>query len=78
MTIESEGGFELALELTVKATLAGLTVREIPAMWRDRSAGESRFHLRAWLPHYLRWYTVLFVGRGHMFARSLRSRLGRS
>jgi glycosyltransferase involved in cell wall biosynthesis len=63
VTIESVAGFELALELTVKASLAGRTVREVPAVWRDRTAGESRFRLRAWLPHYLRWYGLLFVGR---------------
>ena len=54
--IESEAGFELALELTVKATLAGRQVAEVPTTWRDRTAGESNFKLRKWLPHYLRWY----------------------
>jgi dolichol-phosphate mannosyltransferase len=68
-TIESVAGFELALELTVKASLAGRTVREVPAVWRDRTAGESRFRLRAWLPHYLRWYGVLFAGRLRAVAR---------
>jgi glycosyltransferase involved in cell wall biosynthesis len=63
VTIESEGGFELALELTVKASLAGREVREVPAVWRDRSAGASRFRMRAWLPRYLRWYVALFSGR---------------
>jgi dolichol-phosphate mannosyltransferase len=63
VTIESEGGFELALELTVKASLAGREVREVPAVWRDRSAGSSRFRMRAWLPRYLRWYAALFRGR---------------
>ena len=54
--IESEGGFEVALELTVKAVRAGLPVAEIPATWRDRSTGVSRFKLMKWLSHYLRWY----------------------
>lgn len=65
-TIESEAGFELALELTVKATLAGRRVAEVPTTWRDRTAGQSNFKLRKWLPHYLHWYRVAFVGR---FAR---------
>jgi glycosyltransferase involved in cell wall biosynthesis len=72
VTIESEGGFELALELTVKATLMGLTVREVPAVWRDRSAGQSRFRMRAWLPRYLRWYRV------GLFQRVLRARRPRA
>jgi glycosyltransferase involved in cell wall biosynthesis len=62
-TIESTAGFELALELTVKATLAGRRVAEVPTTWRDRTAGQSNFKLRKWLPHYLHWYRVAFVGR---------------
>lgn len=54
--IESAAGFALALELTAKAHFAGERVEEVPATWRDRSAGESRFRLMAWLPLYLRWY----------------------
>jgi glycosyltransferase involved in cell wall biosynthesis len=54
--IESEAGFELALELTVKAHRLGMRVAELPTTWRDRTQGESRFQLRKWLPHYLRWY----------------------
>jgi dolichol-phosphate mannosyltransferase len=61
--IESIGGFELAIELSVKAALAGRRLAEIPTTWTDRSAGESRFQLRAWLPRYLRWYLHLFWGR---------------
>ena len=63
ITIESSAGFELALELTVKATLAGRRVAEVPTTWRDRTAGQSNFKLRTWLPHYLHWYRVAFVGR---------------
>jgi glycosyltransferase involved in cell wall biosynthesis len=54
--IESPAGFSLGLELTVKAHFAGERVDEIPATWHDRTAGESRFKLAAWLPLYLRWY----------------------
>jgi dolichol-phosphate mannosyltransferase len=56
VTIESTGGFELGLELTVKAHLLGLRVDEVPTTWRDRTAGQSRFRLWQWLPRYLRWY----------------------
>lgn len=61
--IESTAGFELALELTVKASLAGRRVAEVPTTWRDRTAGQSNFRLRRWLPHYLHWYRVAFAGR---------------
>jgi len=63
VTIESTAGFELALELTVKATLAGRRVAEVPTTWRDRTSGQSNFRLRKWLPHYLRWYVVALRGR---------------
>lgn len=58
--IESVGGFELALELTAKAHRHGAKVAELPATWRDRTAGESRFQLVKWLPHYLKWYFYAF------------------
>jgi dolichol-phosphate mannosyltransferase len=63
ITIESTAGFELALELTVKATRAGRRVAEVPTTWRDRTSGQSNFKLRKWLPHYLHWYRVAFLGR---------------
>jgi dolichol-phosphate mannosyltransferase len=63
VNIESTGGFELAIELSVKAALAGRRLAEVPTTWRDRTAGQSRFRLRAWLPRYLRWYLYLFRGR---------------
>ena len=61
--IESTAGFELALELTVKATLARRPIAEVPTTWRDRTAGQSNFRLRKWLPHYLHWYFVALHGR---------------
>ena len=69
VTIESTAGFELALELTVKATLAGRRVAEVPTTWRDRTAGQSNFKLRKWLPHYLHWYRLAFTGRARRALR---------
>jgi len=63
LTLESDRGFELALEITVKAFLAGYRITEIPTVWRDRTEGRSNFKLAQWLPRYLRWYT-LCLGRG--------------
>jgi dolichol-phosphate mannosyltransferase len=54
--VESRGGFEIGLELTAKAYLAGRRVTEVPSTWTDRSGGESKFKFREWLPLYLRWY----------------------
>jgi len=54
--IESSGGFEIGLELTVKAHQRGLRIIDIPTVWKDRVAGKSNFKLMKWLPHYLRWF----------------------
>jgi glycosyltransferase involved in cell wall biosynthesis len=59
--IEGVSSFALALELTVKAHWLGWRLAEIPTTWRDRTAGESRFRLWAWLPHYLVWYRRALV-----------------
>ncbi|MEW6734033.1 MAG: glycosyltransferase [Acidobacteriota bacterium] len=61
--IESTGGFELALEITAKAFRRGVKITEVPATWRDRTAGESKFQLRKWLPKYLHWYLYALGGR---------------
>jgi dolichol-phosphate mannosyltransferase len=58
--IESSGGFELNLELTVKAFLGGYRITETPSTWRDRTHGQSRFRLWKWLPSYFRWYFYAF------------------
>ena len=63
VTIESRGGFELGLELTVKAYRLGMRVAEEPTTWRDRTAGASRFRLLEWLPRYLHWYWRGMAGR---------------
>jgi dolichol-phosphate mannosyltransferase len=54
--IESTGGFEIGMELTIKAHARGFRVAEVPSIWTDRTSGESRFDLRRWLPKYLGWY----------------------
>ncbi len=53
--IESNGGFELGIELTVKAYFGGYKVTEVPTTW-DYLSKESRFLLKKWLPKYLKWY----------------------
>ena len=63
VSIESSGGFELGLELTVKAYALGMPVAEVPTTWRDRTAGQSRFRLWKWLLRYLRWYWVGVAAR---------------
>jgi dolichol-phosphate mannosyltransferase len=61
--IQSRAGFEVALELSVKAYVLGYRLAEVPTTWRDRTAGQSNFKLRAWLPEYFRWYWYAFAYR---------------
>jgi len=58
--LESRGGFEIGMELVVKAFVSGGKITELPTTWTDRVAGESRFRLWHWLPNYLRWYFYAF------------------
>lgn len=60
VTIQSRDGFEIGLELTAKARRARLPVAELPTIWLDRTAGQSNFQLRKWIPKYLRWYLFAF------------------
>lgn len=56
MEIESNGGFEIGMEIVVKAHFLGFKVTEIPCIWLARQKGESRFKILSWVPKYLRWY----------------------
>lgn len=58
--IESTGGFELGMELVVKAHLQGYKILETPTTWTDRQAGKSNFKIIEWLPSYLKWYFLAF------------------
>lgn len=74
LTLESDAGFEIGLEITVKAFLAGYRIAEVPTTWRDRVEGRSNFKLLRWLPRYLRWYGLaLRKGLGRGRARTLRT-----
>lgn len=58
--VDSTAGFEIGIELVAKAKRMHRRVTEIPTIWRDRSEGESRFRVAAWIPRYLRWYLYAF------------------
>ncbi len=56
LTIESDGGFEIGMEIVIKAHFSGYRVTEIPCTWQDRQQGASRFRILHWMPDYLKWY----------------------
>ncbi len=66
--IESLGGFEVALEFMVKASLNKEKIVQIPGIWKDRTIGESKFDLKRLLPHYIRWF--FFFIRAKVFGYS--------
>jgi dolichol-phosphate mannosyltransferase len=66
LEFESDGGFEIGFEITLKAWQLGKKVVEVPCTWRDRVEGESRFLLRKWLPRYGRlWLRAMAHGIRH-------------
>ena len=73
--LETSEGFEIALEITVKAHRAGYRITEIPTVWRDRTAGQSNFRLTRWLPRYLRWFGLALRGGGRGRSGTLRAPL---
>ncbi|TFG45530.1 MAG: glycosyltransferase [Candidatus Brocadiia bacterium] len=54
--IQSDAGFEIGMEIAVKAHFSGYKVAEVPCTWTDRQDGRSKFKIMKWLPKYLRWY----------------------
>jgi len=58
--IESKGGFEIGMEMVVKAFVNGNKITELPVTWSDRTAGKSRFRMWKWAPNYLWWYLYIW------------------
>lgn len=59
--MRSDRGFEISLEITVKAWKGGWRVTELPSRWYSRAAGKSKFRFWRWLPGYLYWYLCAFA-----------------
>lgn len=59
--VESDAGFEMGIEMVAKAKRQHARVVEIPTVWLDRTAGQSNFKVRQWIPRYLRWYLVALL-----------------
>jgi dolichol-phosphate mannosyltransferase len=73
--VDSRDGFEIGIELTVKAKRLGRPVAEIPTIWLERQAGVSSFRIARWIPSYLRWYRFAFGPR--LDADAVRARASR-
>jgi dolichol-phosphate mannosyltransferase len=64
--IESNGGFELGMEIVIKAFQRGYHITEVPSTWRDREKGRTRFQFWKWLPNYMKWYFFAIKKRCHL------------
>ncbi len=55
INIESTG-FEVSMELALKAYFNGFKITEVPTVWREREKGKSSFKMFNLTPNYSRWY----------------------
>ena len=60
ITIESSFGFTYSIEYLVKAHRYGYKIGEIPAIWKERKFGKSRFKIIKWILPYMRWFLYAF------------------
>jgi dolichol-phosphate mannosyltransferase len=61
VNIESQHGFEVALELVVKCKKNGGYIAQLPTIWVERQEGISKFKVLEAIPRYLRWYVYAFL-----------------
>jgi glycosyltransferase involved in cell wall biosynthesis len=55
INIESSG-FEISMEIPLKAYFKGFKITEVPTVWKERTRGKSSFRMLKLLPNYLKWY----------------------
>ncbi len=55
INIESMG-FEISMELALKAYFQGFRITQVPTVWRERVKGKSSFKMFNLTPNYFKWY----------------------
>jgi glycosyltransferase involved in cell wall biosynthesis len=53
----SSKGFEISMEIPLKAYYAGFRITEVPTVWKERTKGKSTFKVFKLLPSYIKLYT---------------------
>lgn len=53
-------GFEISMEIPLKAYYRGYTLVDVPTVWHERTRGKSSFRVFKLLPSYLRLYLWAF------------------
>lgn len=56
-------GFEISMELTLKAFFLGFKITEIPTVWKGRCIGKSKFYLLKVIPLYSKIYFWALFGK---------------
>jgi hypothetical protein len=54
-------GFEISMELLLRAYYAGFKIAEVPTVWKERRKGKSSFSLLKLFPKYLKLYLWCIV-----------------
>jgi glycosyltransferase involved in cell wall biosynthesis len=49
-------GFEISMEIPLKAYFLGFKITEVPTIWKERTKGKSSFRMLRLLPNYLKLY----------------------
>ena len=62
INIESKG-FEISMEIPLKAFYSGFKMAEVPTVWRERTKGKSNFNMFKLLPSYLKVYIWAVIKR---------------
>lgn len=54
-------GFEVSMELPLKAFFLGFKIAEVPTVWKERTKGKSNFKMLKVLPDYIKLYIWAIV-----------------
>jgi len=73
--VESDGGFEVGMEMVIKAHFRGFKVGEIECTWRDNPQSISRFKMARWIPKYMKWYIYALKMRVSRSGKTIMARL---
>ncbi len=59
----NSSGFEISMEIPLKAFYLGYKISEVPTVWNERTKGKSSFKIFKLLPNYLKLYIWALIKR---------------
>lgn len=62
-------GFEISMEIPLKAYYLGFKITEVPTIWHERTKGKSNFKIFKLLPNYLKLYIWAILKRIERLAK---------